>query len=1440
MNAVRSDQIFGKQKNSGGFHVNAAKRDCPINPKSVNFRVRNDSVFGNNWLRNANNLGNGKGQSSGIKALVVAGTNSVQFNSARSRSALKNSAFLGPQTSSALSNSTHSRSGTSGNRTPSRSPRTPTSACSGSNTLETKCIVALTEGRGKARGEVGIAAIDVYRPNLIVSQISDCQTYSKTIAKINMFSPVEILLPNTFCDGSSNTKLFDCIREQYPNITITTVQRRHFSDVQGLESIKKFCVPEMASLEIVVQNKFFALSAASALLKYVEFLQNIMFAPKSLSIQYQGSQNTMLIDAETAKRLELVRSIKPGGANIKQSSLLGVLNHTFTIGGYRLLRATIMQPPCKIEGIIQRQECIQELVDNPAVFRAFQCILPKFADAEKLLALSMMLPTTADRNEKSIEYQINYALLLKSCLDNLPVLQETLRLTEHAFFQTLHNQIKADALTDIQEVLKKVLHDDAKSVKGYSASCIQRCFAIKSEVNVLLDLARRTYYLVQDYSAEHGLPLRVGHNTMKGFHLQMPVGGQNNKWKEKELPEIFIQVNKTRSTFTMTTEALIKLDVRCKEMLKEIQTMSALALAELLAEVRQHAGCLYQMCEAISEIDLIVSLATLSSLPGFIKPEFGNKMVVKAGRHPILNRMSYAEPVPNDIEASEENNFHIVTGPNMAGKSIYIRQVALLQIMAQIGCFVSAEAAEFRITDRIFSRIGFEDSIEGNASTFVVEMREMNYILQQMTPSSLIIIDELCRGTSSEEGMSIAWGICEWLLRSPAFTFFTTHFLFLTRLQNIYSNIQNLCLEAIEMETDSKDGSSHDGGNEKWIQYTHKVGPGVMKIERYGLRLARVSHVPKKVTKNAGSILDKLIAARKPLPSVENGEQGTMMYQTFRCMLKAISKKYVDNRTLAMEMNAALTRKFKEQHSNWQEETLMMNTPLSTPQNRQTNRRVLSPIIREFEQEGEMTAHHQEIVPVAAKPPGSVGGTEKLMDIPDHNETSEPCSANDIPMVEKTPISSNNEVGTPVNTYRAEEAALRTPNAPRIPKNVTINLTPVEIEASSETRKLNSGVPLTPASSKDSQFSRTALVGILKRRQDFTPSSSCSLETLDLTGTPVSTNMPKQAPAIRRLSKDFSTPQSHFRRSAQDAGLNPPTVPKAKRQQVMEFVSPSKLISTPIPWKTPSEVTPEKSTQSQGRSSSPVKMKTRKIEEYFIRFQRNSVIETYVKEKTPRVCNDRAEEENENFLNAAENSELTVAVEQPNDIEIIGTVQSPIHPSKIDLQGKQNHRFSLDNLLKDTMKRINLDKTSGDKSVVTSFSYGSASFSMPIMSTSVKALNFDINEAESRNGSQMMEEINTTPVQGHRFAMQGTPEFRCSMTFKDFMEQKTKQKKRSTSQSSIPPESPSMQKFYRDFPPSSSMVQAAQDALEKKLERMRNESFSRDSSQSGKDLTPKL
>ncbi|RLU22266.1 hypothetical protein DMN91_004544 [Ooceraea biroi] len=869
-----------------------------------------------------------------------------------------------------------------------------------SNRLQTlHSRIALTAGRGDASSEVGLAAIDLQYPYLILCQISDCQTYVNTLTKINMLDPVEILMPETMCQqrGRGN-KLYKSIKEKFNALNITPISRMHFNESTGMERVRTLCAQEYSTVELIVKQnnerscfnrRYYALAATAALLKYVEYVQHVVYAPRSMRIEFQGSPNTTMIDIESAQSLELIVS----QSKYSIVSLLGTMDRCLTPMGRRLLRASILQPSCDERLILDRQACVAELIANRSLCISIQvaarlehlCLtssaqqfhwtcdifvsqpaVQRLFGTDRLLTLATKPLYVNDM--QNAERNLNYVLLLKSSLDAIPELEAILATGTQPFFVKMrkvyvflgliNNNFYRNAFIDVIDIMHYVLNlqnlgnlefrvikdkmltlinTDARFVKGCASSSLERCFAIQPGLNELLDVARQIYCelisdmkkIVEQLAVKHRLPLTLEYNTNLGYHINSIIPRGSNI-AMSELPAEFIQashrVRKNRRSFAMTTMALLTLNKQCKKACEEIYVMSNTLLNMLLEDIRQHVGCLFQLSADVAELDLILSLAQISSNPEYVRPSFGTKLELINSLHPIMELFNRDLPVPNDVKASYAYNFHLITGPNMSGKSTYLKQIVLLQIMAQIGSYVPATKATFRIADRIFCRMSSRDDAELNASTYVLElslslslehyysrltffsltsllkmptaiacfqavshpsstnhtqhysfncsnptrtgifsaakeliipncmimqlpirlfqMKEVQYILQSVTPNSLVVLDELCRHTAVEEGSAIAWSIYEKLSLTSAYTFAATHFLHLTALSNMYHNIETHYFETKNAEPENKTKELH-------LIYTHKLMPGIGSTDHYGIALAEVCSLPKCVTTKA-------------------------------------------------------------------------------------------------------------------------------------------------------------------------------------------------------------------------------------------------------------------------------------------------------------------------------------------------------------------------------------------------------------------------------------------------------------------------------------------------------------------------------------------------------------------------------------------------------------
>ncbi|XP_068095301.1 mutS protein homolog 4 isoform X2 [Hyperolius riggenbachi] len=745
--------------------------------------------------------------------------------------------------------------------------QTPITGCSVTPTSSTSAqsaasvIVAIVEGRGHARGEIGMASLDLKNPDVVLSQFADSSIYVKVITKLRILAPLEILMSNTACESGRTTELYHLVTNNFKDVSFTAVQRKYFNETKGLEYIEQLCAPEFRTVLMEVQSKYYCLAAVAALLKYIEFIQNSVYAPKSLKFRFQGSEKTAMIDSASAQNLELLVNNRDSR---NSHSLFGVLNNTKTPGGSRRLRANILEPLIDLETINTRLDSVQEFLENEELFFGLQSVLSRFLDTEQLLSSLIQIP----KQDTAV---------LKNC--------------KTALLRAYSSSIEDERFNIILEKIRTVINDDTRYTRGCLNMRTQKCYAVKPNINEFLDIARRMYTeiiddisgLISQMAEKHNLPLKTSFSTIRGFFIQMNVDGN----AQPALPEEFIKVTRVKNTYSFTTADLIKLNGRCQESLKEIYHVSYVIVCKLLSEIYEHIHCLYKLSDTVSMLDMLLSLASVCTLSDYVRPEFTDTMAIKQGWHPILEKISLSKPVPNDTFLSEGSNFIVLTGPNMSGKSTYLRQIALCQIMAQIGSFVPAEYCSIRIADQIFTRIGMDDEIETNTSTFMKEMKEITYIIQNASARSLIIIDELGRGTSAEEGIGICYAVCEHLLATKAFTLFATHFLELCHLGTMYPNVENFHF-AVKHSVKAP-------GREDSVIYTYMLVRGHTKEKNYGLKASSLSSLPDSIIKEAYDI-SKLVASKilqKQSSSPESVRQ-TAAYQLALRLVQAARNSRLD------------------------------------------------------------------------------------------------------------------------------------------------------------------------------------------------------------------------------------------------------------------------------------------------------------------------------------------------------------------------------------------------------------------------------------------------------------------------------------------------------------------------------------------------------------------
>ncbi|KAI0063070.1 hypothetical protein BV25DRAFT_1854649 [Artomyces pyxidatus] len=756
-------------------------------------------------------------------------------------------------------------------RTGQSRPGTARPTTAASSRHEASFVLAILEGRGVAH-EVGIAALDKDTGRAMLIQLSDCQTYVKTLHQMHLHSPCLILVPDTFLAATdtvaatssktpnTTTLLVQCIQDEFPGVPLEPVMRKYWNDDAGLQFISQLCVQdnERAATLLAASNKYYALSAAAALFKHAEIKLNTQFANASLLIRFVPVEGTMMIDPETARNLELI-----GNRTFKKSphSLFGVLNHTYTAMASRLLRANILSPITVQTAIDARLDVVEELVQSEDIFTSVRDALKHLnkMDFDKLISSLVSSETRESGTSRTASSRVAQMLNLRNVVKSLPALQNALAGSKSQLLQIIREMLSDERLARIEALVCENLNEEASlqkasllSTKLYTnpLTCTQtgigavnaRVYAVRANCNPLLDVARETYKenvgdihaLHRALSQEHELPMSLVYQE-SGFVFAIKKNDLDGR-----LPAGFVNQTIQKGRCLFSSMELKKRNARMKDALDEALILSYSTIKGLVGDILADIGALYKASEAVALLDMLWSFAHVSILRNYVRPEFTGTLAIKAGRHPILETVKSAGIlVPNDVYCSESSCFQIIQGPNMSGKSTYLKQVGLLAVMAMCGCFVPAEYASFRIHDSLLSRLSNDDDIERNLSTFANEMASSAMILGLASSDTMVLIDELGRGTSPKEGVAISHAIAEVLIALKCFVFFATHYHELSVTLSRQPTVVNLHLSTQR----TRPSPSSIG-----MTFQYKIVDGVPEdMDHYGLDLARLADLPQDV-----------------------------------------------------------------------------------------------------------------------------------------------------------------------------------------------------------------------------------------------------------------------------------------------------------------------------------------------------------------------------------------------------------------------------------------------------------------------------------------------------------------------------------------------------------------------------------------------------------------
>ncbi|NOI78736.1 DNA mismatch repair protein MutS [Vibrio coralliilyticus] len=658
-------------------------------------------------------------------------------------------------------------------------------------------------------GKFGYATLDVTSGRF---QLMEPETEEAMAAELQRTAPRELLFPEDF--------------EPVELMAARNGNRRRPVWEFELDTAKQQLNQQFGTRDLVgfgVEQAHLGLCAAGCLIQYVKDTQRTAL-PHIRSLTYDRQDHSVILDAATRRNLEITQNLAGGTDN----TLAEVIDHTATPMGSRMLKRWLHQPMRDISTLNHRLDAISELKEL-TLFADLHPVLKQIGDIERILA-RLALRSARPRDMAR----------LRHAMQQLPELAETMGTLAHPYLTKLGQYAAPqEAVCELLERAIKenppvVIRDGGVIAEGYNAEL--------DEWRKLADGA--TEYLEkmeQDERERHGIDtLKVGYNNVHGFFIQVSRG------QSHLVPPHYVR----RQTLKNAERYIIP---ELKEHEDKVLNSKSKALAlekqlweELFDLLMPHLEKLQNLASAISQIDVLQNLAERADSLDYCRPVMSQEpgIHIQSGRHPVVEQVMDEPFIANPIELNPQRKMLIITGPNMGGKSTYMRQTALIALMAHIGSYVPAESAQIGSIDRIFTRIGASDDLASGRSTFMVEMTETANILHNATTNSLVLMDEIGRGTSTYDGLSLAWASAEWLAKElGSMTLFATHYFELTELPNQIPHLANVHLDAVE--------------HGDTIAFMHAVQEGAAS-KSYGLAVAGLAGVPKSVIKNARAKLTQL------------------------------------------------------------------------------------------------------------------------------------------------------------------------------------------------------------------------------------------------------------------------------------------------------------------------------------------------------------------------------------------------------------------------------------------------------------------------------------------------------------------------------------------------------------------------------------------------------
>lgn len=673
-------------------------------------------------------------------------------------------------------------------------------------------------------GEIGLCFADVSTSEFHITVLSGDDIENKLINQLSTYSPKELIINSQSLDLpvlekfakriDAKVEVLDDCNFEYENassVIIDTMKQDEFSSIEAQSGKTGAC----------------ALGAVISYLKDVQKKEEIEVA---YEIDCYDDNQYMNLDINTRRNLELTKSMITGD---KKHSLLWIIDKTKTAMGKRMIKAWLERPLLSVAKIVKRQNAVSELVDNPAVRDALREAMTGISDMERLI--TRIVYSTANAKElKSLENTIGKLPEIKRCLTG----------ASSSLLRELCSSI--DLLDDVYTLISEAIVDEPPFSMREGGMINQGYSEELDEIRAIMTDGAGVIASIENEQRElTKIPkLKIGYNRVFGYYIEV-----SNSYKDL-VPQTYIRKQTLANCERYITQELKELEGKIIGAKEKSVALEYDIFCNVRKRVADEMQRMQQTAKCIAVLDVIASLAQVAVSNSYVCPVISNDGIIdiKDGRHPVVEALLDGAPfVPNDTLLDlDDNRCAIITGPNMAGKSTYMRQIALITLMGQIGSFVPASSAKIGIVDAIFTRVGASDDLATGQSTFMVEMNEVSNILKNATSASLIILDEIGRGTSTFDGMSIARSVLEFVSKKNklgAKSLFATHYHELTAMEGLIDGVKNYSV-AVKKRGDD-------------ISFLRRIVRGGAD-RSFGIEVAKLAGVPDSVVKRAKVILKEL------------------------------------------------------------------------------------------------------------------------------------------------------------------------------------------------------------------------------------------------------------------------------------------------------------------------------------------------------------------------------------------------------------------------------------------------------------------------------------------------------------------------------------------------------------------------------------------------------